>query len=157
MYLDLKRKLEDIIEGEPNFITNAANFSALVYNSVSDINWVGFYLMSSDELHLGPFQGKPACMRIPYGKGVCGTSAKMRKTLLVEDVHSFPGHIACDPLSKSELVVPLIYNDKLFGVLDMDSPVLSRFTLEDKNEFEELVEVLVNNSDMEALRAYYKT
>lgn len=155
MYRNIKESLEDIFCGEDNFISNSANFASLLYHSLQDINWVGFYLESKGNLILGPFQGKIACMKIPYGKGVCGTSASNRKTLIVDDVHSFPGHIACDAASASEIVVPLIKDGHLYGVLDIDSPIRNRFNVTDKEELEIMVNTLLNFSNMDALKAFY--
>ena len=156
MYAELKNILEDIIVGENNFVANASNFASLLYNNMKEINWVGFYLLSTNELILGPFNGKPACVRIPYGKGVCGVAAKNRKTMMVDDVHKFPGHIACDPTSNSEIVIPLIHENILYGVLDIDSPYRNRFGQNDREHLEEFVKLLVENSDMTSLGRYYK-
>ncbi|NLY19284.1 MAG: GAF domain-containing protein [Clostridiaceae bacterium] len=123
--------LEELINGEPDWLANISNAAALLYQLIPDINWAGFYFYKNGELVLGPFQGKPACIRIPMGKGVCGTAAKTREIQLVPDVNKFPGHIACDELSKSEIVLPIIKNERLIGVLDIDSPVLSRFDKQD--------------------------
>ncbi|WP_035155471.1 GAF domain-containing protein [Cohnella thermotolerans] len=132
----LLAQLRGLIEGEPNRIANLANASALLQTYLTDINWVGFYLLEEGELVLGPFQGLPACVRIPLGRGVCGTSAARRETIVVEDVHQFPGHIACDAASQSEIVVPLFAGGSLIGVLDIDSPVKGRFTQEDRRFLE---------------------
>lgn len=156
VYNELRINLEEIIGTETNFIANASNFASLLFNSLKEINWVGFYLLSSNELVLGPFHGKPACIRIPFGKGVCGAAAKNRKTLVVDDVHTFPGHIACDPGSNSEIVIPLIHDDVLYGVLDIDSPCRNRFAHQDKENLEHLAKLLVDNSDMLSLSRYYK-
>ncbi|WP_442595506.1 GAF domain-containing protein [Neobacillus sp. D3-1R] len=139
----VKKQLKALIEDEPNQIANLSNASALLNLFLDRINWVGFYLMEENELVLGPFQGLPACVRIPVGKGVCGTAVAKKETLLVEDVHQFPGHIACDAASQSEVVVPLIKNGEILGVLDIDSPEKSRFDEVDKQKLEEFVEVLV--------------
>ncbi|PWW02902.1 GAF domain-containing protein [Paenibacillus cellulosilyticus] len=141
------KQLSSLLEGETDTIANLANASALLNQFLSDINWVGFYLLQSDELVLGPFQGLPACVRIPVGKGVCGTAAQRMETIRVEDVHAFPGHIACDAASQSEIVIPLINNDVLIGVLDIDSPSKSRFDETDQRFLEELVQVLVHYID----------
>ncbi|GGH38245.1 GAF domain-containing protein [Paenibacillus segetis] len=135
-------QLRALIHDEPNTIANLANASALLNFYLEDINWVGFYLYDGNELVLGPFQGLPACIRIPMGKGVCGTSAERRETLRVQDVQTFPGHIACDAASKSEIVVPIVKDDKLLGVLDIDSPLLGRFDEEDQNFLEQFVSTL---------------
>lgn len=140
----VKKQLTALLDGEKNQIANLSNTSALLNQFLDRINWVGFYLMDeNNELVLGPFQGLPACVRIPLGKGVCGTSAKTRETLRVEDVHQFPGHIACDAASNSEIVIPLIKDGKLLGVLDIDSPEKNRFDELDQVQLEELTAVLV--------------
>jgi len=143
LYANLQLQLRSLLEGERDFIANAANFSSLLYHSMSDLNWAGLYLHKGGELVLGPFQGQPACVRIAIGKGVCGTAAEQRQTILVDNVHEFPGHIACDSASNSEIVVPLIVNDELIGVLDLDSPSLARFDDEDARGLNELAEVLI--------------
>ena len=155
MYHELKESIEQLMNSETNFIANAANFSAVLYNGLEDINWVGFYLLSENVLILGPFQGKPACLRINIGKGVCGVSAKNRQPIIVDDVNNFPGHISCDPASNSELVVPLIYQNNVYGVLDIDSRTFKRFTECDLKNIEELVEILLKNSDLYAISQYY--
>src|SRR6267378_403918 len=131
LYANLQSQLRSLFDGERDFIANAANLCSLLYHSLPDLNWAGFYLSKGDELVLGPFQGKPACVRIPIGKGVCGTAAEQRQTILVDNVHDFPGHIACDSASNSEVVVPLIKAERLLGVLDLDSPSFARFDDED--------------------------
>lgn len=136
------KQLRSLLDGEPNRIANLSNTSALLNVFFDRINWVGFYLLEQDELVLGPFQGLPACVRIPIGKGVCGTAAKELKTIRVPDVHQFPGHIACDAASRSEIVVPMIKNGELLGVLDIDSPELDRFDEEDEKYLEQFVQVL---------------
>jgi L-methionine (R)-S-oxide reductase len=142
-YRDLARQLASLIEGEPDRVANAANMAALLYHSLPELNWAGFYFAQGRELVLGPFQGQPACVRIPWGNGVCGTAASRGETVLVPDVHAFPGHIACDPVSQSELVVPLIEDGRVTGVLDLDSPRLSRFDDEDRLGCEHLVQVFL--------------
>ena len=137
------QQLESIIQDEKNVIANLANTSAFLNEILSDINWVGFYLLENDELVLGPFQGKVACVRIPLNKGVCGTAAYNQKTIRVDNVHEFPGHIACDALSCSEIVVPMMKNNQLIGVLDIDSPSYSRFSLEDLEFLEDVVSLLI--------------
>ena len=132
MYRDLASALEGLVTGEPDPIANMANASALIFETLPDVNWVGFYRNVGGELMLGPFQGRAACIRIPFGTGVCGTAAATREVQLVEDVHAFPGHIACDSASNSEIVVPLIRDGELIGVLDIDSPTTARFDREDK-------------------------
>ncbi|MDR6554330.1 GAF domain-containing protein [Paenibacillus qinlingensis] len=135
-----------LIHDEPNRIANLANASALLGQFLENINWVGFYLVDEQleqkELVLGPFQGMPACVRIPFGKGVCGTSAERRETILVPDVHAFPGHIACDAASQSEIVIPLVVRGELVGVLDIDSPSLNRFDEVDQRFLEQFVQKL---------------
>lgn len=144
-YTMLSKQLDALLEGENNSIANLSNASALLNQFLERINWVGFYLMENGELVLGPFQGLPACVRIPVGKGVCGTAVADKKTMLVEDVHAFPGHIACDAASRSEIVIPLMKEDQVIGVLDIDSPELSRFTEEDQQGLELFVEVLTKH------------
>ncbi|OXM14275.1 GAF domain-containing protein [Paenibacillus herberti] len=137
------RQLQSLIEDEPNFIANLANASALLGQFLPDINWAGFYLLDEKGLVLGPFQGMPACVRIPVGRGVCGTAAKRRETMLVPDVHAFPGHIACDAASRSEIVVPLLTpSGELLGVLDIDSPSIDRFGEIDRVQLERFAGVL---------------
>ncbi|NWL89698.1 GAF domain-containing protein [Paenibacillus sp. 79R4] len=138
-------QLKSLICEEPDRIANLANASALLNFYLSDINWVGFYMFDGKELVLGPFQGLPACIRIPLGKGVCGTSAKERRSLRVDNVHAFPGHIACDAASNSEIVIPMIKNGELIGVLDMDSPLKSRFDELDQAFLEQFVQVLTEH------------
>ncbi len=138
----LNKQLKALLEGETNQIANLANASALLNQFLNEVNWVGFYLLDDDELVLGPFQGLPACVRIPLGRGVCGTAVKENKTMLVDDVHQFPGHIACDAASRSEIVVPIVKDEKVIGVLDIDSPVTSRFDEIDKKHLEQYVQTL---------------
>jgi len=142
-YAELARSLRALLEGESDPIACAANMSALLYWSLPQVNWVGFYLLDehSGDLLVGPFQGKPACVRIALGQGVCGTAAAQRTTLLVPDVHEFPGHIACDAASNSEVVVPIIDGQRLRGVLDLDSPVVNRFEAADARGLEALVQI----------------
>ncbi|GEL77166.1 GAF domain-containing protein [Tenuibacillus multivorans] len=141
----LIKQLDYLLEDEKDLTANLANASALLNQFLDQVNWVGFYEMKDDELVLGPFQGLPACVRIANGKGVCGTATAERKTILVEDVHQFPGHIACDAQSQSEIVVPIIINDEVFGVLDIDSPIKNRFDETDKKYLEEFVELLIKH------------
>ena len=148
IYDELARQTRGLLDGERDLIANAANVAALIWTLVPDLNWAGFYFMKGGELVLGPFQGKPACVRIAVGQGVCGTAAETRTTVLVDDVHAFPGHIACDSASNSELVVPLIKNGTLYGVLDLDSPLLARFDATDRAAFERLVSFFVSATDM---------
>ncbi|CAM3497155.1 MULTISPECIES: GAF domain-containing protein [Pseudoalteromonas] len=139
-YQTLVKQAQGLISGEHNVIANMANLSALLFTTLEDINWAGFYLMdSAEELVLGPFQGNPACIRIPVGKGVCGTAAATCETQLVEDVHAFAGHIACDAASNSEIVIPVFKDNKVIAVLDIDSPSLARFDEQDKIGLEALV------------------
>ena len=145
LYRELVRELSALIAGEPDFIANLANASALLYQSLPDLNWAGFYLLKQGELVVGPFQGKPACVRIAIGKGVCGTAAQRRETVIVRDVHEFPGHIACDAASNSEIVVPMVKKGELLGVLDLDSPKLARFDEEDRAGLEAFVAALLSN------------
>ena len=142
LYSLLCRQLSALTEGEKEWIPNLANASALLWMALGDINWAGFYLMKNGELLLGPFQGKPACIHIPVGRGVCGAAVSENRTQLVEDVHRFPGHIACDSASNSEIVVPIRSGDKIVGVLDIDSPDVSRFDGEDQKGLEEFVHIL---------------
>lgn len=142
LYAQITRELRSLIAGEADFIANLANAAALLFHSLPDLNWAGFYLLKDGGLIVGPFQGKPACVRIALGKGVCGTAAQRRTTIIVPDVHAFPGHIACDAASNSEIVVPMIAHGALLGVLDIDSPSLARFDEEDQAGLEEVVAVL---------------
>lgn len=144
-YQTILSQLRALIEDEPNPIANLSNAAALLNFYLTDINWVGFYLNVKDELVLGPFQGLPACVRIPMGKGVCGTSAQQKTTLRVADVHQFPGHIACDAASNSEIVIPIFVQGELFGVLDIDSPDKNRFNEVDQEQLEQFVETLAQH------------
>lgn len=144
-YKQLSAQLDALVSGEPNVYANLSNASALLNQFFDRINWVGFYLMDGEELVLGPFQGLPACIRIPLGRGVCGTVAQSKEGLVVPDVNAFPGHIACDAASRSEIVVPLIKNGEVFGVLDIDSPELNRFTEEDLTGLMQLAAVLMKH------------
>jgi L-methionine (R)-S-oxide reductase len=150
LYADLANALRSLIEDEADWIANLANASALLSDSLPDLNWAGFYLLKQGELVVGPFQGKPACVRIAIGKGVCGNAALERKTIVVRDVHAFPGHIACDSASNSEIVVPMIRGNELLGVLDLDSPKLARFDEEDRDGLERFVAILIENSRLTA-------
>lgn len=148
LYSELALQCAALMHGERDAVANAANLAALLWHSLPDCNWIGFYFLRHGELVVGPFQGKPACVRIALGKGVCGTAAATRQTQLVRDVHAFPGHIACDAASESEIVVPLIGADgKLVGVLDLDSPSLARFDAEDVAGLERIAALYVANSD----------
>jgi L-methionine (R)-S-oxide reductase len=139
MYADLVSAAQGLTQGESDAIANMANVAALIWQGLPDLNWAGFYRYDGAELVLGPFQGKPACIRIPMGQGVCGTAAAQRATQCVRDVHAFPGHIACDAASQSEIVVPVIHDGRLVGVLDLDSPIPARFDEEDVLGLETLV------------------
>ena len=147
LYANLAEQLRSLLAGESDFIANAANLSSLLYHSLPDLNWAGFYLSKGEQLVLGPFQGKPACVRIAMGKGVCGTAAEQRQTILVDNVHDFPGHIACDSASNSEIVIPLVKHERLLGVLDLDSPSFARFNDEDARGLNELVKIFIAMSD----------
>lgn len=146
-YRMLCAQLESLLADERDFVANAAQFSAFLFNQVDDLNWAGFYLNRNEELVLGPFQGQVACVRIPFGRGVCGAAAASRKTQRVEDVHAFPGHIACDSASNSELVIPLLKDGKLIGVLDLDSPCLARFSEADQQGLEQLAAIFLQSTD----------
>lgn len=137
-YSLLLKQAEALMSGEPDFIANAANISSLLYHNLEQVNWVGFYILRGNELVLGPFSGQPACTRIPIGKGVCGTAFFENKTLIVSDVHAFPGHIACDAASESEIVIPFDSSKGFSGVFDIDSPVLNRFGVEERQLFESI-------------------
>ena len=144
-------QLRSLFEGDNYLIPNLSNTSAILNQAMPTINWVGFYLIKNNALLLGPFQGKVACVHIPIGKGVCGSAVEKDKTILVEDVHEFPGHIACDSASQSEIVIPIHYNNEVVGVLDIDSPILSRFDKEDQEGLEEVVRILENLCDWTSL------
>ncbi|CAO3306035.1 MULTISPECIES: GAF domain-containing protein [unclassified Pseudomonas] len=143
----LAAQVQALFADERDFIANAAQFSAFLYNQVDDLNWAGFYLNRNEELVLGPFQGQVACVRIPFGKGVCGAAAATRQTQRVEDVHAFPGHIACDSASNSELVIPLVKDGRLIGVLDLDSPTVGRFSEADQVGLERLAAIFLALTD----------
>ncbi len=143
LYQQICRQLHELLGEERNFVANAANTTALLYQMLPDVNWVGFYTVDQKELVLGPFQGKPACVRIPVGKGVCGAAAAQQETVIVPDVSRFKGHIACDPASKSEIVVPLLNWGKVLGVLDIDSASLNRFDEDDQEGLESVVSVFL--------------
>ncbi len=145
MYPELHAQLAALTDGIPHPIANLANASALLYQTLDNLNWAGFYLMENGQLVLGPFQGKTACIEIPVGRGVCGTSVERGETILVKNVHEFPGHIACDSASNSEIVVPIRKNGEIIGVLDIDSPLLGRFTEDDQAGLEKFVRILEKN------------
>jgi len=145
LYDELAGQLAALIEGERDLIANSGNMAALIYDGLPDLNWAGFYFARGRELVLGPFQGRPACVRIPWGQGVCGAAAARAASVVVPDVHEFPGHIACDPVSRSELVVPLLDKGRVFGVLDLDSPLTSRFDEEDRAGCERLVALFLEH------------
>jgi len=144
-YSELASQLRSLLAGERDLIANAANTASLLFNSLPDLNWAGFYFYKEGELVLGPFQGQPACVRIAMGKGVCGTAAERRETVVVADVHEFPGHIACDSASNSEIVIPLVKDDRLLGVLDLDSPSLGRFDQEDARGLNALAGIFLDH------------
>jgi GAF domain-containing protein len=147
LYRDLAQQLEGLLHGETDAIANAANTASLIFTTLPDLNWAGFYfLRKPDELVLGPFQGKPACVRIAVGRGVCGAAVKQRRSQLVEDVRAFADHIACDADSRSELVVPLFRGDRILGVLDLDAPIPARFDPDDQRGIEALAEIYVKAS-----------
>lgn len=147
LYANLQAELRSLLAGERDLVANAANLSSLLYHSLSNLNWAGLYFLKDGELVLGPFQGKPACVRIAIGAGVCGTAARQRQTLIVDNVHDFPGHIACDSASNSEIVVPILKDDRLIGVLDLDSPSIARFDDDDAEGLNALVEIFVESID----------
>jgi len=147
LYANLVVQLLSLLKGEHDFIANAANFSSLLFNSLPNVNWAGFYFLQDDELVLGPFQGNPACVRIPLGKGVCGVAAQQCETIIVPNVHEFPGHIACDVASNAEIVIPLFDGERLLGVLDLDSPTIGRFDDQDAEGLNELVTVFVAHEE----------
>jgi GAF domain-containing protein len=146
-YREFALQLQALLEGERDAIANAANMAALLFHTLPDLNWAGFYFLRGGELIVGPFQGKPACVRIALGRGVCGTAAAHGQSVLVDDVHAFPDHIACDAASRSELVVPLIVDGEVWGVLDLDSPLLARFDAADQAGLEHLAAIYVASSD----------
>ncbi|GAB1422196.1 hypothetical protein MASR2M15_24120 [Anaerolineales bacterium] len=151
VYALLAKQLASVFEGERDFIANLANFSSLIYHSIGQVNWVGFYLLKGDDLVLSAFQGKVACVRIPMGKGVCGTAAKNQSVLIVDDVHQFPGHIACDSASNSEIVLPMVKDGRLIGVLDLDSESFARFDAVDQEGLSHLLALLLDLSDLDSL------
>lgn len=146
-YAQLLAQAKGLLHGEHDRIANAANLSALLFNDLPDLNWAGFYFFDGNELVVGPFQGLPACIRIPLDKGVCGAAARTRKTQLVRDVHAFPGHIVCDAASRSEIVIPLVKGDALVGVLDIDSPLEARFDEDDQRGLEAIAQAWLASID----------
>ena len=144
-YSQLISQAKSLVSGEQDLIANMANISALLFNGLEDVNWAGFYLYKDEQLVLGPFQGQPACIRIPMGKGVCGTSASTQTVQRIDDVHGFDGHIACDAASNSEIVLPLVVNNVLIGVLDIDSPNHARFTQDDEDCLVEIANILIES------------
>lgn len=150
-YEQLIKQLDALIDGEPDEIANLSNAAGLLNQFLDEVNWVGFYLWKGGELVLGPFQGLPACIRIPYGKGVCGTAVEEMKTQLVGNVNEFPGHIVCDAASKSEIVVPIIINNEIYGVLDIDSPIFNRFDDLDQEYLERFIDTLTNQLNQTAI------
>lgn len=145
LYNQLASQLSSLLAGERDLVANAANFSSLIFHALPDLNWAGFYFAKDDELVLGPFQGQPACVRIRVGQGVCGAGASKCETVIVPNVHEFPGHIACDSASNSEIVVPLMKGERLIGVLDLDSPLPARFDQDDAAGLESLVGILLSS------------
>lgn len=148
LFASLSAQLRSLLEGERDFIANAATVSSLLFHTLPDLNWAGFYILREDELVLGPFQGKPACVRIALGQGVCGTAASRRQTVVVDNVHDFPGHIACDSASNAEIVVPIVKHERLIGVLDLDSPTVARFDDDDAKGLNELIEIFIAGTEL---------
>lgn len=151
LYRELEPQVDGLLTDESDWLANTANFAALIYQALPGLNWAGFYFLRGGELVLGPFQGKAACVRIKLGRGVCGTAAERRETVVVPDVEKFPGHIACDHASRSEIVVPLVKADKLLGVLDLDSPHLARFDATDAEALQRMVALLLAHTDFRSL------
>ncbi|MCX7736726.1 MAG: GAF domain-containing protein [Candidatus Kapabacteria bacterium] len=149
-------QISELFKGERNFIANASNLCAFIFEHTSQINWVGFYFLSGNELILGPFQGKVACIRIPIGKGVCGTAIAEKRTQIVPDVHLFPGHIVCDSASQSEMVIPIFFDGEVIGVLDIDSPIKNRFDEKEEQKFQSFIRILLDSSDVEKIIKYYR-
>ncbi len=152
VYDSVRSALRDLIADQTDFLANISNFAALLFNSLPDLNWAGFYLLRGSDLVLGPFQGKPACSCIAVGDGVCGTAALRRAAVLVPDVHAFPGHIVCDEASQSEIVLPVFKDRRLIGVLDLDSPQLGRFDDTDREQIEALLQALMQGTDVPQFR-----
>jgi len=152
-YAAIARQLESLLEGERDFLANSANTAALVYELAGELNWAGFYFRQGEQLVLGPFQGRPACVRIAMGRGVCGTAAARAESIVVENVHRFEGHIACDAASNSELVVPILDGGRVVGVFDLDSPTVGRFDEDDRAGIEEIVRIYQRATDLSWLKA----
>jgi len=150
-YTLLNKQINSLFEKEADMVANMANMSALLFSELKDVNWVGFYLRKGNELVLGPFQGKVACVRLPLGKGVCGTSAENKTTIVVDNVHAFDGHIACDSASNSEIVIPVIKEQEVIAVLDIDSPLLNRFSQDDRKGLENILASFVIHTDFSSL------
>jgi L-methionine (R)-S-oxide reductase len=150
-YTEILKQAEALLEGETDWLANLANTASHLFHVLDDVNWCGYYLMKENQLVLGPFMGKPACVRIPVGKGVCGTTVARGETIVVEDVHQFPGHIACDAASRSEIVIPMYVDGRIIGVLDIDSPVLKRFDETDQQYLEKYVDIVLAKSDWTSL------
>lgn len=144
---ELTAQASALLSGQQDLVANAANLSSLLFHALHDVNWVGFYFLKEGGLMVGPFQGRPACVSIPLGKGVCGTAAQTRRVIRVADVHAFEGHIACDVASRSEIVLPLVRGDELIGVLDLDSPVKNRFSEDDQRVLERIADIFVRSLD----------
>lgn len=155
-YFGLKNKLKDIIGSEKNFVANASNFASLIYHQLDGVSWAGFYFLANNHLVLGPYIGKVACVRIPVSEGVCGSAVRTRKTIIVPDVHKFPGYLPCDPSANSELVVPIFYNNSVIGVFDIDSANYNRFSDYEANLVSNLLEILVESSLVNPLIKYYE-
>lgn len=155
VFYHLSDFLYRIIGSEKNFIANASNFSSMIFHNLEGVNWAGFYFASGQDLVLGPFQGKTACVRIPIDNGVCGASFRKKIPILVSDVHNFPGYIPCDPSANSELVVPVLYKNDVIGVFDLDSPRFNRFSSQDVEIINELLSILISSSEVEPLLVYY--
>ncbi|OGU15589.1 MAG: hypothetical protein A2X61_03215 [Ignavibacteria bacterium GWB2_35_12] len=155
MYKDLLDEIQSLVIDERNFVVNASNFVAHLFSKMPDVSWIGFYLLSEDSLLIGPYQGKPACVRLHKNKGVCWASVNKREVVNVDNVHEFPTHVVCDAEANSEIVIPLIKNGLIYGVLDLDSHSLARFTHDDALNLRKLVDLLVNASDMYAIGKFY--
>jgi GAF domain-containing protein len=155
MFTKINDELKKWLTGERDFVMNASNFAAVLFNNLPDVNWVGCYMLSEGDLILGPFQGKPARRRIAIGDGVCGFTAEKKESVIIPNVSVFEGHIVCDCISQSEICIPLMIDSVFIGLLDIDSPTLDRFTEEDKSNLEQYVELLISSSDIDKIRKYY--